>query len=749
MRFYVSGKTIYEIVDSKIPIGSFFDGVRTTRIPVEVDADTGGIVLHDVDEYAFSMLCDIINDSSGFIERFCKCVWRITVHQLHAVEAVADMYGVDLYDCVNEWEYIVAMIWEEHMRDNMYADGFADDAMNTDPYYRLHKIDIFNEFGVCDDLEERFADLFGENIGDDTRPGIIFPQARAQLQNIDTIVESLRKMNAYMQVPGVMLAGGYIYSILYGTRSDDFDLFLTELYTRPGLFGVAKTHTDDNTLVHRIFEIGKIYRNQTGNSDKYRRDPNHARNINVIHSMEDLDRFILYSRTANAITMHARYTYDCQIILRVYKTYSEVLHGFDVDSCCIGYDGRSLLFTERAMSAIRSGYNRVHFGRLSPSYEYRLAKYAKRGMSIWVPGFVRDRICEDLDKFIYYLRCTHAAWQNSAGIGDEVVTVAHRKRWVHTRANGGDGDSECSKSEKIQRLRSDRAELETYMVRIFEHVSEAPSARELRVLYNAVDRAVVTCINEMSTEKHKDRRGMVVANEDLHNAAPMEVFEKWKRVHEKFGDFDKTFYNTLDGKLFSIYRKLHKNVFGLNRIIAMERLFEARNKSNGRAAHVFTTLLQEHSDYNPFVSYSRMRGQPFNGGTRLDALCVYLLSDASREKYPQQYAEYEGTINELIGELMIPMNAFTDLTRCHISMNNVLCHPRKEILTWNSLILQDILVPIDERIVGVMDVLGATWVVPTRIQFKRIAPGEQTTSTFHRTVLEDPMTWYRGPFYAT
>jgi hypothetical protein len=254
-------------------------------------------------------------------------------------------------------------------------------------------------------------------------------------------------------------------------------------------------------------------------------------------------------------------------------------------------------------------------------------------------------------------------------------------------------------------------------------------------------------MNEIRGEIHIDCQ--VVANEDLRGTAPMEVFEKWKRVHEKHGDFDKTFYNILDRQLFSVYRKLHKNVFGLNRIIAIERLFEAQRRSEQRDASVFTTLLQEHSDYNPFISYSRMRGQHFNGGTRLDALCEYLMSDASREKYPQQYADYEGIINQLMGDLLIPMNPQTNLTRCHVSMNNVLCHPRKEILTWNSLILREILNPVDERVVNIMNVLGATWMVPTRIQFKRIAPGEQTTSTFHRTVLEDPTTWYRGPFYAT
>ena len=31
-----------------------------------------------------------------------------------------------------------------------------------------------------------------------------------------------------------------------------------------------------------------------------------------------------------------------QIVLRLYKTLAEVLHGFDVDACSIGFDGHTV-----------------------------------------------------------------------------------------------------------------------------------------------------------------------------------------------------------------------------------------------------------------------------------------------------------------------------------------------------------------------------------------------------------------------
>jgi hypothetical protein len=75
-----------------------------------------------------------------------------------------------------------------------------------------------------------------------------------------------------------------------------------------------------------------------------------------------------------------------QIIKRIYRSPSEIITGFDVDSCCIltNMDGE-IYTTERGYYAIQKGYNTINFERLSPSYEYRLMKYNKRGFGIWIP----------------------------------------------------------------------------------------------------------------------------------------------------------------------------------------------------------------------------------------------------------------------------------------------------------------------------------------------------------------------------
>ena len=103
-----------------------------------------------------------------------------------------------------------------------------------------------------------------------------------------------------------------------------------------------------------------------------------------------------------------------QIVLRLYDSPTEVLLGFDVDCCCVGYDGQHVYALPRvrappctalppqpplhapraptvaqALRALRHGFvvcNPLHSWPNQPTYELRLAKYASRGFAVAVPG---------------------------------------------------------------------------------------------------------------------------------------------------------------------------------------------------------------------------------------------------------------------------------------------------------------------------------------------------------------------------
>ncbi len=71
-----------------------------------------------------------------------------------------------------------------------------------------------------------------------------------------------------------------------------------------------------------------------------------------------------------------------QIILRLYDTLAQVLVGFDVDCCCIGYNGKNLITTTRGLNALKYRVNVANLKRRSPSYENRLIKYSFRGFDV-------------------------------------------------------------------------------------------------------------------------------------------------------------------------------------------------------------------------------------------------------------------------------------------------------------------------------------------------------------------------------
>ena len=85
-------------------------------------------------------------------------------------------------------------------------------------------------------------------------------------------------------------------------------------------------------------------------------------------------------RSTHAITLVSQYPFrHVQIILRIYNSASEVLCGFDVDSCAVGYNGSKVVVPPRTAMAIMTQSNTVDMSRRSPSYETRLAKVSYLG----------------------------------------------------------------------------------------------------------------------------------------------------------------------------------------------------------------------------------------------------------------------------------------------------------------------------------------------------------------------------------
>lgn len=98
-------------------------------------------------------------------------------------------------------------------------------------------------------------------------------------------------------------------------------------------------------------------------------------------------------RTKNAITIATQWPVrHIQIVLRCYKSISEIITGFDVDCSCVAYDGKQVWASPRALVAFMTKINTIDLTRRSPSYELRLSKYSKRGWEVYWPELERSRV---------------------------------------------------------------------------------------------------------------------------------------------------------------------------------------------------------------------------------------------------------------------------------------------------------------------------------------------------------------------
>ena len=79
-------------------------------------------------------------------------------------------------------------------------------------------------------------------------------------------------------------------------------------------------------------------------------------------------------------------------MLRVYKSVSEILTGFDIDAAGGAYDGKQVYVTPRALGSFITQINHVDLSRRSPSYENRLSKYSHRNFEIYWPELDRNRV---------------------------------------------------------------------------------------------------------------------------------------------------------------------------------------------------------------------------------------------------------------------------------------------------------------------------------------------------------------------
>jgi len=90
---------------------------------------------------------------------------------------------------------------------------------------------------------------------------------------------------------------------------------------------------------------------------------------------------------------------EVQLIFRLYKTKSEILHGFDLGSSSVGYDGKQVYLTTLGKFCYEHTCNIIDTTRRSTTYEYRLEKYFNRGFNIVFPKLDIKKLRKEYFKF--------------------------------------------------------------------------------------------------------------------------------------------------------------------------------------------------------------------------------------------------------------------------------------------------------------------------------------------------------------
>lgn len=209
----------------------------------------------------------------------------------------------------------------------------------------------------------------------------------------------------------LVLAGGAVLDIIRGKEPSDFDLFLLhDPDVRP-----------EDTILRFLEQFDNIvYIARSGNAITFtvrynQRFKNRTKEIEQLaaHCKEQIRWLMLSDEKPKLIrreldkilsdwNTHEIVIRKCtepqnyqqikiQIILRLYRAPTEIVHGFDLDASGFLYHNNKFMGTNRALHAVATMTNYIALSRASATYHRRLIKYLKnKGFRIRSPVLITD-----------------------------------------------------------------------------------------------------------------------------------------------------------------------------------------------------------------------------------------------------------------------------------------------------------------------------------------------------------------------
>jgi len=108
--------------------------------------------------------------------------------------------------------------------------------------------------------------------------------------------------------------------------------------------------------------------------------------VNTLLEFERINKLSLSVHNNNYCEYKFNYNFKVQVILRKFKSISDILNGFDLDASQVAMDHENLYYTDRFLLSYQNKINIFNIDKASPSYIHRLNKYKiQKGYNIVSP----------------------------------------------------------------------------------------------------------------------------------------------------------------------------------------------------------------------------------------------------------------------------------------------------------------------------------------------------------------------------
>jgi hypothetical protein len=185
-----------------------------------------------------------------------------------------------------------------------------------------------------------------------------------------------------LDMNNIAIAGGFCKSLIFDEKVNDIDVYL---------YGFENDQDYSNRLSKLIGDFTQIISNKFPNSvslQAYKKEFN-VYELIYFENIKDLQKqnFELQDLT------QMKYITKIQIIMRKHIKKNEIFNSFDLDSCCVMWDGVDLLFNDRSYYAYKYMINIPRIDKFyTDLYDLRILKYYGSGFRIVLPRMTIEQI---------------------------------------------------------------------------------------------------------------------------------------------------------------------------------------------------------------------------------------------------------------------------------------------------------------------------------------------------------------------